>query len=133
MAGTKQHAPLQLKSFGIICRSTVKSVSKWTWPFCQQFVDTVHQPTLSLPTGTPLWPSATVFAQLPIDDRVLRRPPKDKQVYEHCAIEKTMRRMGLRTMSNRAPNPQILDHNRCMVDLLARARPDELSPTRHEK
>ena len=27
----KQHAPLQLKSFGIICGSTVNSVSKWTY------------------------------------------------------------------------------------------------------
>ena len=124
-----------LGSCGIIGKSSVKSVSKWTWSFCRQFVEVVHDPTLSLPTGTPLWSSAEVFAELPIDDTVLCNPPMDKQVFEHCEIEKVMKQMGYKVTDHGVvvPNPMVLDDNRRIVDQLARARREELSSTRHEK
>ena len=40
-----------VQSDGIIGPKLVKSVSKWKWPFCQQFTELVHDRTLSLPTG----------------------------------------------------------------------------------
>ena len=118
-----------LDSCGIIGKSSVKSVSKWTWSFCRQFVEVVHDPTLSLPTGTPLWSSAEVFAELPIDDTVLCNPPMDKQVFEHCDIEKVMKAMGCRV----DPCSKVLEQNQQMVGQLARARREEKSQKRHEK
>jgi hypothetical protein len=114
---------------------SVKSVSKWTWPFCQQFVELVHDPTLSLPTGKPLVPSAEVFAELDIDDKLLLNPPKDKQIFEHCRIEKVMKRMGYvrkRTSETQGYTSVLLDNQR-MLDQLARARREERAEIRHEK
>jgi hypothetical protein len=130
-AGTRSASTL--KSHGIIERMSVKSVSKWTWPFCQQFVELVHDPTLSLPTGKPLVPAAEVFAELDIDDKLLLNPPKTKQVFEHCEIEKVMKRMNIPAMADGSPNPSVLERNQAMVDQLARARREEKAEFRHEK
>ena len=143
----------QIKSCGIIVnkptklkggtvRPYVKSVSKWKMsPFCDQFVDIVHNPTLSLPTGTPLCPSAEVFAELDIKDKILRHPPKRKQVFEHCNIEAVMKSLKLPTMADGSPNLNVLLDNQRMVsqladarlEELARALREELSPTRYRK
>ena len=78
----------KLNSCGIIEKARVQSVSNWTWsPFCKQFAEIEHAPTLNIATGAPLCAPAAVFAQLRIDEALLLKPPKDKQVYEHCEIE----------------------------------------------
>ena len=136
-AGTRVASTLQ--SCGIIGPKTVKSVSKWNWsPFCEQFAEIVHDPTLSLPTGARLPPSAEVFAQLPIDDKLLQEPPRDKQVFEQCGIEKVMNGMGYVLSHNTALDKlelmaKILDDNQIMVKKLARARREEMSARRYEK
>jgi hypothetical protein len=101
-------------------------------PFCDQFVDIVHSPTLALPAGTPLCPSAEVFAELDIKDKILRHPPKREKVFEHCNIEAVMKRLKLQTIVDGSPTVALLDNQR-MVGQLGRARREELSPTRHEK
>ena len=78
-----------LKGHDIKGRTHFKSVSNWLSPFCDQFACIM----LSLPRAEP-WPSAMVFAQLQIDGSVLLRSPKDKEVVEHCQIEKVMMNMG---------------------------------------
>ena len=136
----------RIKSCGIIVNKStklkggtirppyVKSVSKWKMSsFCDQFVDVVHNPTLSLPIGTPLCPSAEVFAELDIKDKILLHPPKDKQVFEHCNIEAVMKSLKLPTMADGSPNLNVLLDNQRMVSQLARARREELSLTRHKK
>ena len=135
----------QIKSCGIIVNKPtkpkggtalpyVKSVSKWKMsPFCDQFVDIVHNPTLSLPTGTPLCPSAEVFAELDINDKILQHPPKRKQVFEHCNIEAVMKKLGyVPKYEDGYPIGALVDNQR-MVSQLARARREELSSTRNEK
>ena len=82
-----------LKGHDIIGRTHVKSVSNWLSPFCDQFARIMHDSTLFLPRAEP-WPSAKVFAQLQIDGSVLLSSPKDKEVFEHCQIEKVMMNMG---------------------------------------
>ena len=120
----------QIKSCGIIVnkptklkggtvRPYVKSVSKWKMsPFCDQFVDIVHNPTLSLPTGTPLCPSAEVFAELDINDKILQHPPKRKQVFEHCNIEAVMKKLRTATKDS----SMVLVDNQRMVSRLWRVR-----------
>ena len=53
----------------------------------------------------------------------------DKQVFEHCGIEKIMKHLGVPERKI----DKVLDDNRRMVGQLARARREELSSTRHEK
>jgi hypothetical protein len=130
-AGSRFASTLQLHD--IIIGKKVKSVSNWTWGFCDQFVDIVHHPTLSLSTGSPLYPSAEVFGRLFVDDEILQVPPKDEFVYAHCNIEGVMKNMGLQTMADGSPNPNILKDNQDMVNRLSRARREELSRNRHEK
>jgi hypothetical protein len=110
-------------------------MGSWSWPFCQQLVEPVQDPTLSLPTGAPLGPSARVFAELDVDDAVLRSPPKRKLVYDHCEIEKVMKRMDLMVTDHGVvvPNPKVLTHNQNMVGELAVARRLEHDGHRDEK
>ena len=125
--------PTKLKA-GTVRPPHVKSVSNWKMsPFCDQFVDVLHNPTLSLPAGTPLYPSAEVFAELEIKDTILRHPPKRKQVFEHCNIEAVMKQLGYTVNYPKRQNMDVLLDNQRMVSQLARARREELSPTRHEK
>ena len=144
----------QLKPFGIIRRTKVAPANKWKWSFCKQFVDLVHNPTLSLSPALSLPPSAAAFARLKIDDDVLLNPPKDKDVYEHCDIEGVMKCMGLAPVPDQAlydASPtqrtkmmnellavtkrydKILDDNRRLVLQLSTARKEEQSIKRNEK
>lgn len=130
--GTRSVRIMNPKSLRIIERKKVASVSKWSWQLCQQFTELVHDPTLALPTGKPLVPAAKVFAELDIDDNILLNPPKDKQIFEHCNIEKVMKRMGYRVGVD--PFTSVLVDNRRMVTQLWLSRLEELSPhTRNGK
>jgi hypothetical protein len=132
VAGTR--AASTMRSYGIIQPAYVESVCKWEWsPFCEQFAEIVHDPTLSLPTGVPLWPAAAVFAQLSIKDKLLRTPPKHKKVFEHCGIETAMKQLRVPVMADGSPDPKVLEYNKFMVEKLADARQEELAPTRYEK
>ena len=122
-----------VQSHRIIEPKFVKSVSKWKWPFCQQFTELVHDRTLSLPTGKRLVPSAAVFAELDIDDSFLLNPPTDKYVYAHCKLERVMHRLAIPGMADGSPNPNVLVDNQRMVDQLSDARREEMSDTRYEK
>lgn len=124
-------AAKQLERCGIITDFGVKPVSKWTWKFCEQFVDIKYDPTLSLPTGIDLCDSAKVFAELSINDEFLIKPPRGERVYEHCKIEAVMERKGYTTTDPRSH--YMCMQNMLIVRCLADVRQQELSSNRYFK
>ena len=122
-----------LKPLGVIGSERIASVSKWTWPFCRQFTTIVHDATLAIPTSNPLHPSAAVFAQLKINEKLLLNPPTDKYLNEHCKIEQVMKRMGFPVDHIKRQNLDILDHNTDMVEQLSGALLEEKRIERHER
>ena len=97
-----------IKPYDIIQSSYVESVSNWKWdPFCTQFTKLVHDTSLGGLPKAKWQPSMQVFAELDIDEKILRNQQRDAKtggyipVYKHCKIEQVMRRAA------RAPEQKI--------------------------